>query len=469
MFCERTDELKKLQELYESKKFELAIIYGRRRVGKTTLIREFCKDKEAIYYLSIDATRQGNLEALSKEIQSYLYPGETLETYKDFETILSRIDKLSERKLIVAIDEYPYLAKSYPPISSMIQKHIDLKWKSGRMLLILCGSSMSFMEHQLLGYQSPLYGRRTAQFKIQPFTFFQSRSMLEGFSSQDQALLYAITGGIPEYLSALDLKKSTDDNIYNLFFDSNGRLVEEPHNLLLQELRHPGNYFTVLTALSNGASRLNEIATAAHISTSSCTNQLKSLEELHLIKKCYPFKESGQAKKSIYRFEDQMFRFWYRFVMPNQSLIAMGNGMKFYQDHIKEQLAQFMEPVFESICMQYLWQPKVYAGLEIKFKQLSSWWGTNPNTKQQEEIDIIGTDGKALLVAECKWKNDPADKGVLATLRRRASLFPQQHKILMIFSKTGFTTDLQDEANKKKDVRLVSFEEMCQKTILQPV
>ena len=145
---------------------------------------------------------------------------------------------------LIAIDEFPYLAASYPAISSMLQSHIDLHWKNSHLFLILCGSSMSFMEEQVLGYKSPLYGRRTAQFKLHPFTFFEARKMLTGFSPEEQAVLYGVTGGIPEYLSRISQTQTMDENILELFFDESGRLFEEPVNLLKQELREPCLLYT---------------------------------------------------------------------------------------------------------------------------------------------------------------------------------------------------------------------------------
>ena len=214
MFVGRLRELKKLQSLYNSNQFGFAVFYGRRRVGKTTLINEFIKDKKAVYYMAVEGTRKENLSGLSKAL---LMTGESARgaEFLDYTNLFNYIDTLcqSQERLIIVIDEYPYLAASYPAISSMLQSHIDQCWKNSKLFLILCGSSLSFMEEQVLGYKSPLYGRRTAQFKIHPFTFFEARRMLLSFSEEAQAILYGITGGIPEYISRIDVDKSLDDNI----------------------------------------------------------------------------------------------------------------------------------------------------------------------------------------------------------------------------------------------------------------
>ena len=251
MFVGRQRELNKLESMYSSAQFELAVFYGRRRVGKTTLINEFCRDKETIFFVASEATGQENLKQFSKAVFQTVNPNAPSPSFSSYDELLTYIDGICmERRLILVIDEYPYLASSYKAISSLLQAHIDHSWQNSQLFLILCGSSMSFMEHQVLGYQSPLYGRRTAQFKIHPFTFFETRAMCPSFSSEEQAILYGITGGIPEYISRISSKLTLDENIVELFFTESGRLYEEPSNLLKQELRDPSTYNSVIGAIA---------------------------------------------------------------------------------------------------------------------------------------------------------------------------------------------------------------------------
>lgn len=265
-FVGRERELKKLNELYEEQGFQFIVIYGRRRVGKTMLINEFLKEKRSVYYMSVEGTAKENLSGISKALLTESNQNFYTPEFPDFESLLSYIDHLcmnsnKKERLIIAIDEFPYLAASYSAISSMLQSHIDQCWKDSNLFLILCGSSMSFMEEQVLGYKSPLYGRRTAQFKLHPFSYFEAKQMLSEFRTEEQAILYGVTGGIPEYLSRIHKEWSMDKNIKNLFFDKSGRLFDEPGNLLKQELRDPSSYHSIITAIAGGASRLNEIAT----------------------------------------------------------------------------------------------------------------------------------------------------------------------------------------------------------------
>ena len=436
MFSGRQKELKKLEFMYREDTFQFAVIYGRRRVGKTTLIAEFIKEKTAISYIAIEGTRKENLIGLSRAV---MQQKEQNAVYPDFEALLEYIDLLCQReKIIFAIDEYPYLAASYPAISSLLQKHIDTCWKNSNLFLILCGSSMSFMEHQVLGYKSPLYGRRTAQFKLKPFTFFESRELLHGFQPEEQALLYGVTGGIPEYLCKIHPGLSLDDNLISLFFDDSGTLFEEPVNLLKQEMREPASYHSIISAIAQGSSKLNEIATKTGLESGACSNFMSSLIQLGIIKKERPVTEKENSRKTIYHLEDSMFLFWYRFVRPNTTAISMNAGTFIYENHIKPQLNDFMGSIFEDICRQYLYRPDIYPTLPFPFGTLGRWWGSNPAKKRQEEIDIAALSDKQLLLGECKWKNEKVGTDVLKTLVERGTLFSYPEKYYFVFSKSGF-------------------------------
>jgi AAA+ ATPase superfamily predicted ATPase len=461
MFVGRSKELKKLQKLYESDSFEFAVFYGRRRVGKTTLINEFIKDKKAVYYMSVEGTRKENLAGFSKALLSDCH-GATPQ-FPDFESLLGYIDQLAVtgERMIIAIDEFPYLAASYPAISSMLQSHIDLHWKNSRLFLILCGSSMSFMEEQVLGYKSPLYGRRTAQFKLHPFTFFEARKMLPGFSPEEQAVLYGVTGGIPEYLSRISQTRTMDENILELFFDESGRLFEEPVNLLKQELREPASYHSIISAIAGGASRINEIATKTGMETSGCSNQIASLTALGIIRRETPVTEGVSSRKTIYRLEDSMFLFWYRFVRPNMSGIIQNAGETIYEHVVKPNMSDYMGRVFEDMCQQYLYHPQIYATLPFLPGNIGRWWGTDPVKKRQEEIDLMAIQDNQALLGECKWRNAPVNRDILEQLLDRGRLFHHDKISYFLFSKTGFTEDVLDYKEADPSLYLVSFKDIC--------
>lgn len=467
MFVGRKRELDKLNTLYAGDSFEFAVVYGRRRVGKTTLIREFLKDKESVYYMAVEGTKKENLRGLSA---AFLMQGknnapaaESYVEFRDYEAALAYIDLLAgeHRRIVIAIDEYPYLAASYPTISSLVQKHIDECWKDSRLFLILCGSSMSFMEEQVLGYKSPLYGRRTAQFKIRPFTFWEAGEMIKDYSAQDRALLYGVTGGIPEYLSRIDGTKDVHENIIRLFFDESGRLFEEPINLMKQELREPMTYHSIISAIASGASRLNEIATKTGLESGGCSNQLSSLIALQIVKKEVPMTQNANSRSTLYSLEDSMYLFWYRFVRPNSSSIMCGVGRQIYETVVMPQNDDFMGRIFETICRQYLFLPEIYGKLPFPIGQIGRWWGNNARARRQEEIDLMAISGETVLFGECKWRNEKIGRQVVERLLERGELFQYPEKYYYIFSKTGFKEETTQYCSEKERVYLISFEEMC--------
>jgi AAA+ ATPase superfamily predicted ATPase len=301
MFVGRNEELKKLNEMYLRDGYECAVIYGRRRVGKTTLIKEFIKDKKAVYFLAREANGAVNLTGFSNDV--YAVTAKELKGnsfFGDWEKAFDYIYNVSkDERIVLVIDEYPYLAGGFRPISSILQAHIDNRFKNSKVFLILCGSSMSFMENQVLGYKSPLYGRRTAQFKISAFNFFESRCFLDSFDKEETAILYGVTGGLPEYLNKINPNKTGQENIIDLFLTPSGHFYEEPANLLKQELREPTVYNGIIEAIAGGASRLNEIATKCGIESNKCAKYLKSLISLGIVRKEIPVTEKA-SKKSIY-------------------------------------------------------------------------------------------------------------------------------------------------------------------------
>ena len=461
MFIGRSAELKKLNEMYKSDKFECAVIFGRRRVGKTTLIKEFIKDKNAIYFVAREADGAHNLTGFSNDVYSVTAKELARNSFfSDWEKAFDYIYKIAkDNRIILAIDEFPYLAGEYRPISSILQAHIDSQLKDSKLFLILCGSSMSFMEKQVLAYKSPLYGRRTAQFKIVPFSFFESLPFFEAFDKTDKAILYGITGGVPEYLTKISLSKSVADNITDLFLTTSGHLYEEPSNLLKQELREPATYNGIIEAIAGGATRLNEIATKCGIESNKCAKYLGSLISLGIVKKEFPITEIS-SKKSIYLLDDMMFRFWYRFVFPNMSGIESGLGRAIHDFDVLENLPAYMGLVYEEICKQYLMEEAKKNALPFFTAKAGRWWGNNPKEKRQEEIDIVAYRKESALFCECKWTNAPMDINVLNDLEAKSNLFSHVNKWFWLFSKNSFTGRLINEAKKRSNVRLIRFEDM---------
>jgi len=461
MFVGRKRELEVLNKSYERDAFQFPVIYGRRRVGKTTLINEFCKNRKAIYFVAVQSTAKENLEILSAQIISALSPNAPKNPFSSFREAIEYVFEFAKsERIIFAIDEYPYLAQSDNAISSILQAAIDKHQADSKLFLILCGSSMSFMENQVLGYKSPLYGRRTAQFKLLPFDYFESSEMLSGFTSEEKIILYSITGGIPEYLSRIDGTITVQENVQSLFFDTSGRLFEEPFNLLKQELKMPETYNAIITAIADGNSKLNTIATKVGIETSQCSKMLLNLINLGLVRKEFPITDS-KSKKSVYLLEDWMFVFWYRFVLPELSRITAGLGDAVCDEVFAEHISSHTGRAFEECAKQYMWRALKNQILPISFKKIGKWWGNNSIERREEEIDFIALSDKEAIFGECKWSNAQIGVDVFENLSRKAALFPYfENTQYMLFSKSGFTDSLEKMASEQGNIMLISTRDM---------
>lgn len=463
MFYCREEELQTMNRRYEKGRFECIVIYGRRRVGKTALINEFCKGKPTVYFSALSASSQENLEALSKAIYICKNPDSpTAPTYRSYEDALDEITAMArQQRLVFVIDEYPYLAKAEKSFSSRLQHIIDHQWQDSQLYLILCGSSMSFMEYLVLGYESPLYGRRTAQFKIQALTYREMTQFHPNLSLQDQALLYGVTGGIPHYINKLDVEDDLDEALLENLFSTSSYLFEEPENLLKQELREPAIYNSVISAIAGGASRLNEIATKVGLESGICTKYLKVLLDLGILKKETPITEKP-GKKTIYAIDDNFFRFWYRFVPRNMSVISAGRMALVYEQAAKKYYSDYMGLVFEKMCQEYLIR---YAkNLPILLSTVGQWWGTDSKTRKEVQIDLVGTpvEGNEYLIGSCKYRNEKIGMDELELLQQYASVFRKDGVFhYFIFSKGGFTPALL-EAGEKGAVTLLTLDDLYQ-------
>lgn len=462
MFIGRKRELAILNTLYDSGRFEFVVIYGRRRVGKTSLINHFVDGKRAIYFMGVESNAKQNLENLSSSILGLISGMDSAQTsFASFQAALDTVFRLSlDERIILVIDEYPYVAKASKSLASTLQMLIDKYKDRSKLMLVLCGSSMSYMEDHVLAYKAPLYGRRTAQIKLEPFDFEEVCRYFTNYSPLEKAMAYGVMGGTPQYLLQMNDRLSIEDNIKNTYLNPASALFEEPTNLLKQEVREPAMYTAIITAVAAGASRLSEISSKIGENTNVCTTYLKNLVALGIVQKETPYGEKA-SKKSIYDISDNMFRFWYRFVPENASMIARGAADLVYK-RIEPHLSEYMGKVFEEICRQYLWRLLLAGKSPVEFKSLGRWWGNDPIHRCQAEIDIMGEqDRDTAIFAECKWTAEKVDLAVLETLAARSSLFPYINKHLFLFSKTGFTKACADKARTLGNVSLVTYEEMA--------
>lgn len=464
-FVGRHKELKLLTNLYQKNKFQFVVIYGRRRIGKTALINKFTENKPTIYFSALEENAQDNLTRLSMAINNFSTTREFNESvFPNYEACFRQITEIAcQKEIVFVIDEFPYLAAAYPPISSMLQSYIDHQFQNTKLFLILCGWSMSFMAKQVLGYKSPLYGRRSAQIKLKPFDLKEAREMLPKMNKENAFIMNTVTGGIPQYLTYMSDEKTLQENITENFLTNSGRLFNEPNSLLQQELREPANYNSIINALASGASRLNVIATKVGMGTGTVIKYISNLIELGIVERKLPVTEvdKPRSKKTIYGISDGMFRFWYTFVGKSIDLIERGMGNLAWQQ-IEKQLPHFMGQPFEKLAQDYLWENDLNQKIiPYPFVHLGNWWGNNPIEKKQVELDIVGYNEDRTIgyFGECKWRNEPISKGILEKLIHNTSFFAYPKKYYFLFSKVGFTDNCESLA-KEIGCRLITFDEM---------
>ena len=442
MFLGRDRELSALESEYKSKGFRMTIVYGRRRVGKTELLNKFSEDKEVIFYTASEASAENNLTGFEGAIFEALSPGGIHPHFRSFEEAFLYIgEHAGKKKLLVIIDEYPYLAESDKSISSVLQKCIDTDWKDKNIYLILCGSSISFMEDEVLAGKSPLYGRRTSQMDLLPFDYKRSAEFVPDYTFEEKAIVYGVTGGVAKYLKLFEAGMSLEDNIKRLFFSESGYLFEEPKNLLRQEFRDISLYNTIIEVVADGATKMNEISQRTGISTAGLTQALNKLMKVRIIKKFIPIIKKKNKRYSGYAVGDGMFRFWYRFVSRGTTAITRGFGTQYFETQVKPFIHEFMGYVFEEMCQEYVMEKGIIGSLPVFVNETGKWTGQDNEKKQPSDIDVVGIDRvkKQAVIGECKFGNKKVDSNEIETLaNRRRLVAPYNVRDMLYFSLGGY-------------------------------
>ena len=465
MFIGRKDELEVLKTHYKKERFEFIVVYGRRRVGKTSLLSNFTKKLPVIFFTAVENNAAINLQNLSQAYHRFANPNSTAGVFPVFSNLQAAFEAIFElaktKHMCFVIDEYPYLAKADKSASSVLQMLIDKNKSTSKLFLVACGSSLSFMREQVLSEKSPLYGRRTAQLEIKPFDFFEARKFFPNAQAEDVLYYYSMAGGIPLYLEQFSAKLALEPNIEQAFLHPSAFLFEEPTNLIKQEVQKAATYNAVIAAIASGKTTCNEIATTINSNTAETSYYLKELQRLDVVLREMPVCKG--SRRAIYKLNDNLFLFWYKFILPSLSLIER-NMPKPVLAHIKSHISEHVSFVFEQVCKDWLWRMNAAGTLGFMFDSAGRWWGNNAQTKTEEEIDIVCTNQKKVVaVAECKWKNELIGTDVAKKLIDRANLIkPSKNAHYFIFAKTGFTKGCEEFAGKTSNFHLVDFEGMAE-------
>ena len=439
-FYDREEELDTLTGAVESPGSDFVVVYGRRRVGKTELLKEFCADRPHMYFLAAQEAEHRQREKFLEQVADY------------FDQRVPRIDSwdeafeylgenLQREDLVVVIDEFPYLVEENDSLPSYIQAFVDQALDGTDSMLVLCGSSVSTMESEILGHESPLYGRRTAQLDVTPFSFQQAREVIS-YDITDAVRSYAVTGGTPMYLTLFDYDQSLAANIRSHVLSPSAILYNEPEFLLRTELRNPARYMSILEAVALGHTTPNEISGATGIDPGPLSKYLQTLRRLRLIERDVPVTASGKrSKRSRYRVADEFLRFWFRYVEPHRSSIEEAPEIV-YDGTIQPDLPTHVATTFEDVCQEAVWEG-IRRGAFEPYSEVGRWW------YGEAEIDIVGLapNDDRVLLAECKWTTDPVGEDLVESLRAKAEHVrwgpSDRDEQFALFSKNGFVDGLE--------------------------
>ncbi|MBM6928690.1 ATP-binding protein [Parasutterella secunda] len=462
-FFGRAGELESLEDAFYSQRAEMAIIYGSRRVGKTALIQKFCQGKNVFFYTARAWKDPYQLEQFSQAVGKFCCnPNQRFLDWAGAFKALASGDS-ANRKVIV-IDEFQYIAKERPSILSELQVLWDEELSQQNILLILCGSAVSFIAKEVLGEKNPLYGRAGTIMKVRPLPFQTVAEFVPSYSADDIFRGYASLGGIPYFWQGLDPRRSMTENLAANLLRANGFLNDEAQSVLRQEFRDPATYNAILQSIAFGATSRSEIAQKSLVDSRTLSKYLAVLEDMDFVKKEFSVfsgpGDLGNASRGLYRIADPYIKFWFRFLTNNPTLImTRKEALSEWEAGVEPSFAEFASEAFEEVCKQYLMRLGLAGKLPLRLAYFGRWW------KDSTEIDLVGADHNRqhCLLGECKYRNQKIGVKVLRSLQAKCSQLPVADGATFdfwIFSSSGFEDALLKMASKDPCVHLVGMDEL---------
>lgn len=457
-FIDREAEIATLENEYTRDGSSLVILYGRRRVGKTSLITQFISGKNALFFLASEESEIQNRESFRQRAADFI--DSNLLRYSavsSWDVIFKAVmDTEFEKKPVIVIDEFQYIGKSNPAFPSIFQRIWEEILKKKSVMVILCGSLISMMESQTLNYDSPLYGRRTAQIRLKQIPFKYYGQFFPNRPEKELIEMYSVTGGVPKYIELFgeceDIYSAIKQNILN----PSGYLYDEPHFLLQQEVSEIGSYFSLIKAIAAGNSKLSTIATVLETKTTNLTKYLKTLIDLDILEREVPVTEDNpeKSKRGLYKIKDNYIKFWFAFVYPNMSFLESGNSeivmSKIRNGLVSNQIAF----VYEDICREKMWQLNAEGVWDFHFSKIGRYW----DNKVEIDIAALDPDGKNLILGECKYWIEPVGINILKELEKKSEFVPweagRRKTHYVLFSINGFTPELERYVATRPDVKL---------------
>lgn len=419
-FINRKNELAFLERQYRLPA-AFVVLYGRRRVGKTELVKQTLKNRRSVYLLASQEVEKEIAESFSRELGSYFSdPALEISPFSTFRQMLEYLKGKDLKDLVLAFDEFPYLVDANKAFPSLLQNYWEKCFKEKGLKLVLCGSSIGAMETEVLGRKSPLYGRRTGQWKVNPLPFCEFRKFFPKTDFRTLTELYSITGGIPLYILEINGNKKAYDHAKEVIASRGSLLYQEVEIILKEELREPKVYFSLLKEIASGKNTINEVSQRCGMERTALVRYINILKELDLIEDVHPVTAKEKSKNTIYRLKDNYFKFWFRFVYPfkkDLDSFYFGN----FKLNFEQNFNSYLGRQFEEICseMVNLIRP-------INFTSLGKWWGhyrTASGERKELEIDLcaINEQTKEILFGECKWQENADAEEILERLKEKAS------------------------------------------------
>lgn len=464
-FIGRKNEMAKLSAEYK-RDSSFVVIYGRRRVGKTTLIKEFLKDKTAFYFLATEEIESQSMKRLAgvvaRTTQNNLLQKAVFTDWLELFQIIANY--VPENKKVLVIDEFPYLVKTNPAFPSILQNAWDEILKDNNVMLILSGSLIGMMQKHALSYDSPLYGRRTSQIRLAPLPFTDIYAV-QNLSFTDAVEQYAVTGGAPKYLEFFEDDKTLIEQIKNAVLSKSGFLYEEPFFLLKSESMTAVNYFSIIKAIADGNHKLGKIASALEQGTSGLTQYLSTLSDLDFVEKRTPVTEKNpeKSRKGLYFIVDNFIRFWFRYVYPYKGELELDNMQIVLDEMQKDFETKFVAFAYEDICKDLFADLCKQGTIDFVPSRIGAYW-LNDYTGDTE-IDVMAVDNqnKRIFAGECKYHAKPVDAPVYYALREKVldageirKSYPGYDIIYGVFGKSGFTQRMLDVAKETQNLVLIN-------------
>jgi AAA+ ATPase superfamily predicted ATPase len=462
LFVDRAGELAFLEEQWRRERASFVVVYGRRRIGKTALVSHFLSKRRGLYFLATEESETQNRAAF-RTLAAEFSGNELLASSNtaDWELVFKALfepapGRNKQDRLAIAIDEFQYLAKANPAFPSILQKIWDSFLSGKNVMLILCGSSVSMMESSVLSYNSPLYGRRTGQIRLEQIPFSYYGAFFPGKSERELVERYAVTGGVPKYIEFFE-SGNLNREIQRNILTTSGFLYNEPAFLLRMEVSEIGSYYSLIKVIAAGNRKLSQIAAALELKQSGISKYLNTLITLGILEREVPVTEENpdKSKRGLYRIKDNFLQFWFRFVFPRMGYIELGRSGEVMEQIKQNFIDGHVSYVWEDICREKMWVLDFKKRWGFSINRCGRWWN------KESEIDIVAYDSSGLdmIFGECKFSSKKTGTAVLRDLEQKAATVPwkkeNRRNYFVIFSMGGFTGELKAAAGFRRDLLLV--------------